>query len=168
MRIEKKGYEVWSLWEMERPKKTRPSGSIQVALPSSVHKGCGNKQTTWIGASLEGDFDRTVSKVKQEPSWCWEGLGVGGEGDDSAWDGWMASLIGWTWVSVNSGRWWWTGRPGVLRFMGLQRAGHDWATDLIWSDLKFILKRLVLYQGHHATPAEQSPALSLNTLHGAP
>ena len=37
-------------------------------------------------------------------------------------------------VSVNSGSWWWTGRPGVLRFMGKQRVGHDWATDLIWYD----------------------------------
>ena len=37
-------------------------------------------------------------------------------------------------VSVNSGSWWWTGRPGVLRFMGSLRVGHDWATDLIWSD----------------------------------
>ena len=36
----------------------------------------------------------------------------------------------WTWVWVNSGSWWWTGRPGVLRFMGLQRVGHDWATEL--------------------------------------
>ena len=66
--------------------------------------------------------------------WCWEGLGAGGEGDDRGWDGWMASLTRWTWVWVNSGSWWWTGRPGVLRFMGLQRVGHDWATDLIWSD----------------------------------
>ena len=46
----------------------------------------------------------------------------------------MASLTRWTWVSVNSGSWWWTRRPGVLRFMGSQRVGHDWATDLIWSD----------------------------------
>ena len=66
--------------------------------------------------------------------WCWEGLGAGGEGDNRGWDGWMASLTLWTWVSVNSGSWWWTGRPGVLRFMGSQRVGHDWATDLIWSD----------------------------------
>ena len=58
--------------------------------------------------------------------------GAGGEGDDRGWDGWMASLTRWTWVSVNSGSWWWTGRPGVLRFTGLQRVGHDWATDLIW------------------------------------
>ena len=47
----------------------------------------------------------------------------------------MASLTRWTWVSVNSASWWWTGRSGVLRFMGSQRVGHDWATDLIWSDL---------------------------------
>ena len=66
--------------------------------------------------------------------WCWEGLGAEGEGDDRGWDGWMASLTRWTWVSVNSGNWWWTGRPGVLRFMGSQKVRHDWATDLIWSD----------------------------------
>ena len=35
-----------------------------------------------------------------------------------------------TWVWVNSGSWWWTGRPGVLQFMGSQRVGHDWATEL--------------------------------------
>ena len=50
----------------------------------------------------------------------------------------MASLTRWTWVWVNSGSWWWTGRPGVLRFMGSQRVGHDWATDLIWSDELYI------------------------------
>ena len=68
--------------------------------------------------------------------WCWEGLGAGGEGDDRGWDGWMASLTRWTWVWVNSGSWWWTGRPGVLRFMGLQRVGHDWVTELNWTELK--------------------------------
>ena len=64
--------------------------------------------------------------------WRWEGLGAGGEGDDRRWDGWMASPTQWTWVWVNSGRWWWTGRPGVLRFTGSQRVGHDWATELNW------------------------------------
>ena len=43
-------------------------------------------------------------------SWCWEGLGTGREADNSRWDGWMASLTQWTWVWVNSGSWWWTGR----------------------------------------------------------
>ena len=44
----------------------------------------------------------------------------------------MASPAGWTWVWVNSGSWWWTGRPGMLQFMGSQRVGHDWATELNW------------------------------------
>ena len=61
--------------------------------------------------------------------WCWEGLGAGGEGDDRGWDSWMASLTQWTRVWVNSGSWWWTGRPGVLQFMGSQRVGHDWVTE---------------------------------------
>ena len=65
--------------------------------------------------------------------WCWERLRAGGEGDDRGWDSWMASPTQWTWVWVNSGSWWWTGRPGVLRFMGLQRVGHDWATELNWT-----------------------------------
>ena len=65
--------------------------------------------------------------------WCWEGLGAGGNGDDRGWDGWMASPTQRTWVWVNSGRWWWTGRPGVLRFMGSQKVGHDWATELNWT-----------------------------------
>ena len=67
--------------------------------------------------------------------WCWEGLGAGGEGDDGGWDGWMASLTWWTWVSVNSGSLWWTGRPGVLRFIGSQKL--DTTERLIWSDLIF-------------------------------
>ena len=47
----------------------------------------------------------------------------------------MVSPTRWTWVWVNSRSWWWTGRPGVLRFMGLQRVGHDWATELNWTEL---------------------------------
>ena len=50
------------------------------------------------------------------------------------WDGWMASPTRWTWVWVNSGSWCWTGRPGMLRFMGSQKVGHDWATELNWTD----------------------------------
>ena len=57
--------------------------------------------------------------------WCWEKLKVEGEGDNRGWDGWMASPTQWTWVWVNSGSWWWTGRPGMLQSMGSQRVGHD-------------------------------------------
>ena len=45
-------------------------------------------------------------------------------------DGWMASLTQWTWVWVNSGNWWWTWRPGMLRFKGSQRVRRDWVTEL--------------------------------------
>ena len=62
-----------------------------------------------------------------------EGLGTG-EGDGRGWDGWMASPTGWMWVWVNSGSWWWTGRTGVLRFMGSQRVGYDWVTELNWTE----------------------------------
>ena len=64
--------------------------------------------------------------------WCWEGLRAGGEGNDRGWDSWMASPTRWTWVWVNSRCWWWTGRPGVLRFMGSQRVRHNWVTELYW------------------------------------
>ena len=77
-------------------------------------------------------------------TWCWERLRAGGEGDDRGWDGWMASPTRWTWLWVNSGSWWWTGRPGVLRFMGSQRVGHDWATELNWDT--YILKMLSLHK----------------------
>ena len=65
--------------------------------------------------------------------WFWEGLEAGGEGDDRAWDGLMASPTRCTWVWVNSGSWSWTGRPGMLWFMVLQRVRHNWATELNWS-----------------------------------
>ena len=68
-----------------------------------------------------------------EKPWCWERLKVEGEGDNRGWDGWMASPTRWTWVWVNCGSWWWTGRPGVLHPMGSQRVRHDWATELNWT-----------------------------------
>ena len=69
--------------------------------------------------------------------WCWEGLGAEGERDDRGWDGWVASPTRWTWVCVDSGIWWWTGRPGELRFMGSQRDGHNWVTELNWTERYF-------------------------------
>ena len=76
--------------------------------------------------------------------WWREGFGAGGEEDDREWDGWMTSPTRWAWVCVNSGSWWWTGRPGVLWSMGLHRVRHDrdWI-ELNWtkSDKK---KKLVM------------------------
>ena len=95
------------------------------------------------GISLEGMmlklklqyFGHLMQRVDHwKRLWCWEGLGAGGEGDDRGWDGWMASLTRWMWVYANLGSWWWTGMSGVLWFMGSQRDGHVWATELNWTE----------------------------------
>ena len=75
---------------------------------------------------------------------AWKDFKEGGEGDDRGWDGWMASPTRWTWVWVNSGSWWWTGKPGVLQSTGSQRVGRDWATELNWIDLNPMLWSLFL------------------------
>ena len=62
--------------------------------------------------------------------WCWERLKAGGEGDDRGWDGWMAWPTWWIWVWAGSESWWWTGKPGMLQSIGLQRVGHNWVTEL--------------------------------------
>ena len=65
---------------------------------------------------------------------CWGRLKTGGEGDDSGWGGWMASLTLYTCIWGSCGSWWWTGRPAVLQSTGSQRVGHEWATELNWAD----------------------------------
>ena len=74
--------------------------------------------------------------------WCWERLKAGGEGDDRGWDGWMASWTQRTWVWVNFGSWWWTGRSGMLQSMGSQRIRHDWVTELNWTHLNAEFQRI--------------------------
>ena len=68
--------------------------------------------------------------------WCWERLRAGGERDDRGWDCWIASSTQFTWVWVDSGSWWWTGRPGVLQFMGSQ--SQTWLSD--WTELNLLSK----------------------------
>ena len=79
-------------------------------------------------------------------------LRAGGEGEDRGWDGWMASPTQCTWVWVDSRSWWWTGRPDVLRFMGMQRVGHDWVTkQLNWTDAVF-MNLLVIFLSNSISP----------------
>ena len=65
-------------------------------------------------------------------------------GDNRGWDGCMASPTKWTWVWVDSRSWWWTGRPGVLRFMVSQGVRHDWATELNWTCFIFAFISITL------------------------
>ena len=103
------------------------------------------------GCSLEGMrlklklqyFGHLMRRVDSlEKTLMLGGIEAGGKGDDRGWGGWMASLTRWTWVWVNSGSWWWTGRPGVLQFMGSQRVRHDWATELNWKRIQCYERRI--------------------------
>ena len=78
--------------------------------------------------------------------WCWERLKVGEEGDNRGWDGWMASWTQWIWVWVSSRSCWWSGNPGMLQSMELQRVGHDWVTEVKWTELNHCT---LLYPFHH-------------------
>ena len=106
---------------------------------------CGDQSWVFIG----GNDAKAETSILWPPhvkswltgkDWCWEGLGTGGKGDDRGWDGWMASQTWWTWVWVNSGSRWWTGRPGVLWFMGSQSRTrlNNW-TGLNWTELEGVL-----------------------------
>ena len=107
------------------------------SILKEISPGCSLKDWCWSWNSntLATSYEKLTHWKRP---WCWEGLGAGGEGDDRGGDGWMASPTWWTWVWVNSGSWWQTGRPGVLRFIGSQRVRHDWATELNWTEPYFI------------------------------
>ena len=104
------------------------SPSLLWTLHQLSHKGSPDRQK-------ELSFCTVLEELTHwKRLWCWEGLGAGGEGDNRGWDGWIASPTRWTWVWVNSRSWWWTGSC-MLQFMALQRVGHDWATELNWTEL---------------------------------
>ena len=78
--------------------------------------------------------------------------------DNRGWDGWMASLTQWTWVLVDSGSWWQTGGPGMLRSMELQKVGHDWATELNWTEPKLSVSKTWLCSIEKTQPSYWCPA----------
>ena len=101
------------------------------SILKEISPGCSMERLIWSwNSSTLATSCEELTHWKRP--WCWERVGAGGEGNDRGWDGWMASPTRWTWVWVNSGSWYWTGRPSVLLFMGLQRVGHNWATELNW------------------------------------
>ena len=93
----------------------------------------GDQSWVFIGRT-DAEAETPILWPPDAKSWLiWKDSDAGKDwGDDKGWDGWMASPTQWTWVWVNSGSWWWTGRPAVLQFMGSQRVRHNWATELNW------------------------------------
>ena len=90
-------------------------------------------------------------------AWCWERLKAGGEAADRGWDGW----VGRAWVWANSGSWWWAWKPGVLQSVGLQRVGHNWATELNWTSWLGIVEHSIWWewqeQSHRGGAYSKSP-----------
>ena len=122
--------------------------NCSVGEDSSESLGCKVRSTQSIlkeispGCSLEGlmlklklqYFGHLMWRVDSfEKTLMLRNIKGSGERDDTGWDDWMTSPTQWTWVWRDSGSWWWTGRPGVLQSMGLQRVGHNWVTKLNWS-----------------------------------
>ena len=67
-------------------------------------------------------------------------------------------------VWVNFWSWWWTGRPVVLQSMGFQRFGHDWATELNWTEIKLLFWGFILFHFQECTLLPYSASLVCNPL----
>ena len=123
----------WCFWTVVLKKTLESPLDCKIKLVNSK----GNQSWIFTGRTdaeiLVATWCEELTHWKRS-SWCWERLKAGGEGDDDdrGWDAWMAPPIQWTWVWARSGSWWWTGRPGVLQFIGWQRVGHNWVTELNW------------------------------------
>ena len=119
----------WCFWPVVLEKTLKSPLDYKKIQP--VHSK-GNQSLIFIGRTdVEAEALILWPPDDLKRPWCWERLKAGREGDDRGWDGWMALLTQWAWVWINSRSWWWTGRPGVLQFMGSQRVRHDWAAELI-------------------------------------
>ena len=119
----------WCFWTVVL-KKTLES-PLDYKEIQAVHPK-GNQSWLFIGRT-DAEAEALTTWCK-EPTywkrlWWWERLKVVGEGDDRGWDGWITSPTRWTWVWVSSGSWWWTGKPGLMKSMGLQRVGHETSTE---------------------------------------
>ena len=122
----------WCLWTVVLEKTLENSLDCKEIKPVNSK---GNKSWIFIGAEAPILWPPGCKELTHwKRPWCWERLKAGGEGDDRGWDGWMSSPTRWTWVWASSGSWWWTGKPGMLQSMGLQRVGQNWATELNWTE----------------------------------
>ena len=141
------GFELWCWRRLLRVPWTARRSNQSILKETSP--GCYWKDWCWAwNSSTLATWCEELTHLKRP--WCWERLRAGGEGDNIGWDGWLASPTRWTLVWVNSGSWWWTGKPGVLWFMGSQKVGHDWVTELNWtgSQCKIFLYVLLIVKKH--------------------
>ena len=144
----------WCLWTVVLEKTLESPLDCKKTQP--VHAK-GDQSWVFIGRT-DAEAESPILWPPDAKSWLiWkdpdagERLRAGGEGDNRGWDGWMASLTQWTWVWVDSGSWWWTGRPDVLQSMGSQGVGHNRETELNWTPLGLgmVIASCLLSSGDH-------------------
>ena len=153
-KVEHRRIDAFELWHWRRclwvPWTARRSNQ---SIIKQISPGCSLEGLMFkLKLQYFGHLMRRVDSL--EKTLMLGGIGAGGAGDDRGWDSWMASPTRRTWVWVNSGSWWWTGRASVLRFTGSQRIGHNWATELNWisvsnyckSPVKWIICSFMWYQ----------------------
>ena len=112
------------------------NGSFGFSIsPSNEYSGLISFRMDWcwsLNSNILATWWEELTHWKRP--WCWERLKAGGRGWQRMRGGCMASWTQWTWVWVNSRSWWWTERPGILQSMESQRVGHNWETELKWTD----------------------------------
>ena len=118
------------------------------------------------GCSLEGLMLKLKLWPPDAKSWLIWKDPDGGKDWGQEENAWMASPTQWTWIWVNSGNWWWTGRPGVLWFMGSQRVEHDWVTELNWTDHLHLGPRHFTTPKGNFEPINNHPPLNLSSFPG--
>ena len=124
----------WSLWTAVLEKLLRVSWTARRSNQSILKEI--SPEYSLEGLMLSWNSNTLATWCEELIHWkrpsCWERLKAGGEGDNRGWDGWMESPTQRTRVWTSSRRRWWTGKPGMLQSMGLQRVRRDW---LNWTEL---------------------------------
>ena len=126
----------WCFWTVVLEKTLESPLGLDCKKIQPVHPK-GNQSWIFIGRT-DAEAETPILWPPDAKNWLiWKDSDAGKEWRREekgrrGWDGWMAPPTQWTWVWVNSGSWWWTGKHSVLQSMGLQRVGHDWATELNW------------------------------------
>ena len=129
-------FELWCWRRLSRVPWTARRFNLSIL---KISPGCSLLDWCWSwNSNTSATSCEELTHLKRP--WCWERLRAGVEGDARGWDGWMASPTQWSWVWVDSGSCWWTGRSGMLRFMESQSRTRlsDW-TELNWIMYLFVV-----------------------------
>ena len=125
----------WCFWTMVLEKTLESPLDCKEIKPSILKEICPGYPLEWLMLKLKLQYFghlmwRTDSLEKTLMLGKIEG---GKRGDNREWSGYMVSPTQWMWLWACFGSWWWTGKPGMLQSLWLQRVVYDWMTELNWT-----------------------------------